>query len=100
MKKLLVLFIGIILFVSCKTENSKNENVQANINSESKSNGLLSIDYAINSGSVKANEPAEMTFTVRNSSGETIREMEIVHEKLIHLLVVSEDLQEFYHIHP
>lgn len=100
MKKLLILFIGLFLITSCKTENPKNENVQTNINSESKNNGLITIDYAINTANLKANEPGEMTFTVRNSAGETIREMEIVHEKLIHLLVVSEDLKEFYHLHP
>lgn len=100
MKKLLIFLIGIILFTSCKTETLKNENIRANVNSESKNNGLIAVDYSVNPGSVKANEPAEMTFTVKNSAGETIREMEIVHEKLIHLLVVSEDLQEFYHLHP
>lgn len=100
MKKLLIFLIGIILFTSCKTETLKNENIRANVNSESKNNGLIAVDYSVNPGSVKANEQAEMTFTVKNSAGETIREMEIVHEKLIHLLVVSEDLQEFYHLHP
>lgn len=100
MKKLLIFLIGIILFAGCKTENPKNENVRTNVNSESKDNGLIAVDYSVNPGSVKANEPAEMTFTVKNSAGETIKEMEIVHEKLIHLLVVSEDLQEFYHLHP
>ena len=100
MKKLLIFFIGIILFTGCKTENSNNENVQTNVNSKNENNQLIAVDYSVNPGSVKANEPAEMTFTVRNSAGETIREMEIVHEKLIHLLVVSEDLKEFYHLHP
>lgn len=100
MKKILILLIGVCLFISCKTEAPKNENVQTNINSETKNNQLLTIDYSINSASVKANEPAEMTFTVRNGAGETIKEMEIVHEKLIHLLIVSEDLKEFYHLHP
>lgn len=100
MKKILILLIGICFFISCKTETPKNENVQINVNSESKNNQLVTIDYSINSASVKANEPAEMSFTVRNGAGETIREMETVHERLIHLLVVSEDLKEFYHLHP
>lgn len=27
-------------------------------------------------------------------------ELEVVHEKLIHLIIVSEDLNEYYHLHP
>ncbi|MDQ3252824.1 MAG: hypothetical protein M3R15_02780, partial [Acidobacteriota bacterium] len=49
---------------------------------------------------VRAGAPATLAFTVKNSSGETVRDLEIVHEKPLHLLVVSDDLSEFYHIHP
>lgn len=100
MKKILVFITGIVLLISCKTESPKNENVQVNTKTESQTNGLIAVDYFVNPGSVKASEPAEMTFTVKNGAGETLREMDIVHEKAIHLLVVSEDLQEFYHLHP
>lgn len=100
MKKILILLIGICFFIGCKTETPKNENVKIEPLSETKNNQLVTVDYSMNPGNVKANEPVELTFTVRNGAGETIKEMEIVHEKLIHLLVVSEDLQEFYHIHP
>lgn len=49
---------------------------------------------------VSAGAPATLAFTVKNSSGETVRDLAIVHEKPMHLLVVSDDLSEFYHIHP
>ena len=49
---------------------------------------------------VRAGAPATLVFTVKNSSGETFRDLAIVHEKPMHLLVVSDDLSEFYHIHP
>lgn len=105
MKKFLALFIGIFLFVGCNTSNQNTansviQNTQTNVNSKTENNGLIAVDYSVNPGTVKANEPTEMIFTVKNGAGETIKEMEIVHEKLIHLLVVSEDLKEFYHLHP
>ncbi len=49
---------------------------------------------------VRAGAPATLVFKVKNSSGETVRDLAIVHEKPMHLLVVSDDLSEFFHIHP
>jgi hypothetical protein len=100
MKKITIFVLGIILMVGCKTEAPKNEKVQSNQNADVQNNKSVSIDYSVNPQTVKANESAEMTFTVKSSAGEIVKDFEVVHEKLIHLIVVSEDLKEFYHIHP
>ena len=100
MKTLTVLILGIILFAACKNEIPKNENIQTDQKTELPNNKLIAIDYSVNPSSIKAGEPAELFFEVKNSSGEIIKDFDIVHEKLIHLIVVSEDLKEFYHIHP
>ncbi len=44
--------------------------------------------------------PVQLTFTVKDFFGKTVRSLQIVHEKPMHLMVVSSDLAEFYHIHP
>ena len=49
---------------------------------------------------VKAGEPAAIIFTVRDMKGEIVRDLAVVHEKPMHLLVISDDLSEFYHLHP
>lgn len=49
---------------------------------------------------VKTSESVKLSFLVKNGKGKTIRFLQFVHEKPMHLLVVSEDLAEFYHIHP
>lgn len=49
---------------------------------------------------VKSDAPAKLSFLVKNGKGEVVRFLQFVHEKPMHLLVVSEDLAEFYHIHP
>ncbi len=49
---------------------------------------------------VKAGEPVTLSFTIRDAKGASVRQMQIVHEKPMHLLVVSSDLAEFTHIHP
>lgn len=43
---------------------------------------------------------ATLTFRVADPSGHPVRSFEIVHEKLIHLFIVSEDLEFFAHEHP
>lgn len=47
-----------------------------------------------------AGEPATLTLAFPGRNGRNIRFLEKVHEQPIHLVVVSNDLAEFAHIHP
>lgn len=47
-----------------------------------------------------AERPARLSFQVVNACGIPIRFLEFVHERPLHLIVVSDDLAEFDHIHP
>lgn len=51
---------------------------------------------------VKAGEPVELRLRVfsRQKPKEAIREFDIVHEQLQHLIIVSRDLAYFDHVHP
>jgi hypothetical protein len=50
---------------------------------------------------IKAGAPFKMRFDVRHpSSGNPVRDFEVVHDKRYHLFVVSHDMTEFQHIHP
>lgn len=106
MKKLIfpVIIISALALAGCQTaapdiKNTKSE-IQA-IDKISKSQaGNFTVDFKTNPQTVRANEPAELAFTVKNARGETVKNLAIVHEKPMHLLVVSEDLSEFYHLHP
>jgi hypothetical protein len=47
------------------------------------------------------NQPLELTFRVLNpDTGKTVEKFEVVHEKLMHLFAVSENLEYFAHVHP
>jgi hypothetical protein len=49
----------------------------------------------------EAGKPTELTLSVTHQKlGDAIREFELVHDKLMHLIVVAEDLSHFAHIHP
>lgn len=99
MKKILVFILGIMICVGCKSEEAKHKHTHKNEKSEI-NNNLFAVEYSTNPGSVKAGEQAELVFAVKSAMGEAITDFDIVHEKPMHLLIVSEDLNEFYHLHP
>ena len=47
-----------------------------------------------------AGAPVQLSFQAQNSRQQPLRFLEFVHERPLHLLVVSDDLAEFAHIHP
>jgi len=51
-------------------------------------------------GKVEAGKPASLTFTIKDPTGLAVTKVEAVHEKLLHLLIVSKDLSWFRHEHP
>jgi hypothetical protein len=61
--------------------------------------GAFNVEMAANS-EIKPEEPIRFTFGVKDGSGKLISDLDIVHEKPMHMLVVSDDLAFFEHIHP
>lgn len=49
---------------------------------------------------IVAQQPTSLILNVRNAKGEIVRDLPPVHEKPIHLILVSGDLAEFNHLHP
>jgi hypothetical protein len=60
----------------------------------------FSIEFNSEPGEIQAGQPATLAFTVKDKQGAVVKDLAIVHEKPMHVLVVSADLAEFYHIHP
>jgi hypothetical protein len=59
------------------------------------------VDLTLKPKPVKVGAPVEMTFRVEDpKTGDTVRKFDIVHEKLFHLFLISEDLEYFAHEHP
>ncbi len=50
--------------------------------------------------SMRSGQPSRLSFEFRSPRGAPVRFLETVHEKPLHLLIVSEDLAEFAHVHP
>lgn len=104
LKILAVVSLCVLFLTSCqkpeqpkvepKAEPAKGEIKKADEKSGTK------VEFATKPAEVKKDEQTELSFTVKNEKGETVKDLKIVHEKPIHLLVVSADLSEFYHLHP
>jgi hypothetical protein len=48
----------------------------------------------------KAGEPTQLAFVVRDEKNQVLKDFDVVHEKLLHLIVVRKDRAYFQHIHP
>jgi hypothetical protein len=52
-------------------------------------------------GPVQINEPVTLRFFVRQKPGGiAVNDLQVEHEKLVHVIGVRDDLKEFFHIHP
>ncbi len=60
----------------------------------------FTVDYRSEPGAIQAGMPTMLAFTVKDKQGAIVKDLQVVHEKPMHLLIVSKDLAEFYHVHP
>ena len=59
------------------------------------------VDLNVSPRAAKAGEKLELAFAIRDpKTGKQITDFEIVHERLFHMFIVSQDLQYFVHDHP
>src|SRR2546423_14481813 len=59
------------------------------------------LDLSVMPRAPQPGAPAELTFAVHDPwKDRTVTKFQVVHEKLFHMFVVSEDLQVFVHDHP
>jgi hypothetical protein len=47
-----------------------------------------------------ANQPIDLVIDIQDTGGKPVNKFDIFQEKLMHLIVVSDDLENFEHIHP
>ena len=57
-------------------------------------------EFKTEPANIEAGKETTLVFTVKDKQNAVVKDLSIVHEKPMHLLVASKDLAEFYHIHP
>ena len=49
---------------------------------------------------VEPGKPVAIAYKIKNDKGQILKNYEVVHEKIMHFIVIRKDLQYFQHIHP
>jgi hypothetical protein len=49
---------------------------------------------------IKAGSPTSMLFSIRNTEGNPIEKLSIHHDRILHVIITSQDFNVFAHIHP
>ena len=49
---------------------------------------------------IKTNQSATVTYKIKDDQGNILKDFDVVHERIMHFIVVRKDLQYFQHIHP
>ncbi len=83
-----------------KTETSDTAKAGEITRTELTENAGYSMDLNIEPKAANAEQEVALNFSVKDKDGKPFDNLKIVHEKLMHLLVVSDDLAFFDHIHP
>ena len=60
----------------------------------------FSVEVKPTGGKITVGKPATFVFTIKDPAGLPVKNVEVVHEKQLHLLMVSKDLAWFAHEHP
>lgn len=99
-----------VFFTACtsgtNSQRVDNVNVANTVASETNSanaavsDSAFKVDFKTEPGKIQAGAPATLVFTVKDSKNAVVKDLQVVHEKPMHLLIVSKDLSEFYHVHP
>lgn len=50
--------------------------------------------------SMEAGQPTELIFSLRDENSQPLQGLQIGHERILHVVITSEDFQTFAHIHP
>jgi hypothetical protein len=104
-KYVLFLLLFSAFLYGCQSNVTSNQNTAATektpeVKPVLTEKGVFTAELKTAPAQAKAGENTDLTFIVKNSSGEMVKDLQIVHEKPMHLLIVSGDLDEFYHEHP
>lgn len=89
--------------ISSPSANGSSQTIAANSQikrTELTENASFEAELRAEPALVEAGRDAALVFTVKNKNGEIAKDLKIIHEKLMHLLIVSDDLAQFDHVHP
>lgn len=104
----LIVIVGLIFWIASRFPQNQDVSDMAEISggqSEAsqpviQSHRSYHIESNADSATIVPKQAVDYTFSIVDERGETKKDFATVHEKIMHVIVVREDLQEFQHVHP
>lgn len=84
---------------SAGTEQKQNDHSMHGGGEETKKNDVTKVDFKFLE-TPQSGKKSTLSIIVMNKEGKPVKDFELEHEKLMHLIVISKDLSFFEHIHP
>lgn len=105
MKQIILLSLGFVAVLSCNTSNN-NQHTMDNHSQHTADHATVSssqyyMELSSDPKQVISGKPAQLIFTPKIEGNPAVRvTLTTEHEKQLHIIIVSEDLSYFEHIHP
>ena len=117
MKKILIIGTALLLLAAgCnKAKNNASSNSSTNNignmqgmdhssmnigNSPIQSHRTYSLNMLSSLDNIQPGKPTTVKFNIKDEQGNVLKDFQLTHTKILHLIVVRKDLQQFQHIHP
>lgn len=103
MNKLILFFVIILLLLGGWYLVVNKPAPIEDLHTQTKQNTQNTDKYTLNLNSASDFQPnveTQVDFTIKDAKGETVKDFLISHDKLMHFILVRDDLQDFQHIHP
>lgn len=100
---LTVLILGGIYFLFDRTSTMTMPEEMDNMISDQpvdQSHRSYVIERVSSLNNIKPNQPVTMIYKIKDDQGTIIKDFDVVHEKVMHVITVRKDLEYFQHIHP
>ena len=89
--------------VSCRKNGNGNAGLSKTVSTTdagSAPKSGFSAEFRTEPSEVEAGKPTKLIISIKDANGAVVRDLDLSHEKPLHLIVVSSDLSQFYHVHP
>ena len=111
MKKYIIIAVCLIVAIGSyfaytinKNKTVKNESVDHMMMGHGSTDSQDKFGYKVELTSsdqgIQPGQTTKLTYKIVNKDGDVLKDYTVAHEKIMHLIIVRKDLQEFQHLHP
>ncbi|MBL8149095.1 MAG: hypothetical protein JNN15_04125 [Blastocatellia bacterium] len=97
---LLLLLLQLVAVISCVNTKIDSSEKKALNQEEEVKKPIFSLGLKTDPKTIAPADQVRLFLEIKKNDGTVVDNFEVVHEKLMHLFVVSSDMEQFFHLHP